>query len=197
MPLKLGKPTTGSTRRYGSQPLWVAKHGEALRRALAVCCECGKKLAGRRKRWCSQACVSTYKVRSDPSYARHLVHRRDRGVCALCGLDTDKVRAEVRGALRGQGNHGKSPMVFSVLRKYGLQRWVKRHSWWDMDHVVPVSDGGGECTLDNLRTLCVRCHCKVTARWRTSKGAKQPRRLLLRPLDKLVPLPRIRVKRLV
>jgi 5-methylcytosine-specific restriction enzyme A len=31
-----------------------------------------------------------------------------------------------------------------------------------MDHVVPVVEGGGECGLDGLRTLCVPCHRKVT-----------------------------------
>ena len=34
--------------------------------------------------------------------------------------------------------------------------------WWDADHIVSVVEGGGECGLDNYRTLCLPCHRKVT-----------------------------------
>ncbi len=33
---------------------------------------------------------------------------------------------------------------------------------WEMDHVLPVSEGGGACGLDGLQTLCWRCHQKET-----------------------------------
>jgi len=29
---------------------------------------------------------------------------------------------------------------------------------WQVDHIVPVSKGGGGCGLDNLQTLCNECH---------------------------------------
>jgi 5-methylcytosine-specific restriction endonuclease McrA len=35
---------------------------------------------------------------------------------------------------------------------------VSTRSYWDADHIVPVHQGGGECGLDNYRTLCYRCH---------------------------------------
>ena len=34
---------------------------------------------------------------------------------------------------------------------------------WEMDHRVPVVEGGGDCGLENLRTLCCDCHHRVTA----------------------------------
>lgn len=37
-----------------------------------------------------------------------------------------------------------------------------RSQWWDADHIVSVVEGGGECGLDNYRTLCLPCHRKVT-----------------------------------
>jgi 5-methylcytosine-specific restriction endonuclease McrA len=33
-----------------------------------------------------------------------------------------------------------------------------RKTLWDADHIVPVIEGGGECDLENLRTLCLSCH---------------------------------------
>ena len=34
---------------------------------------------------------------------------------------------------------------------------------WHADHILPVYRGGGLCTLENLRTLCVVCHQVRTA----------------------------------
>ncbi len=34
---------------------------------------------------------------------------------------------------------------------------------WHADHIVMVAEGGGECGMDNARTLCVLCHASVTA----------------------------------
>jgi 5-methylcytosine-specific restriction endonuclease McrA len=43
---------------------------------------------------------------------------------------------------------------------------ASRRSLWDADHIVAVAEGGGQCDLDNLRTLCVACHREATARLR-------------------------------
>jgi 5-methylcytosine-specific restriction endonuclease McrA len=37
---------------------------------------------------------------------------------------------------------------------------------WDADHIVPVVEGGGECDLANMRTLCLKCHKLATAELR-------------------------------
>ena len=39
---------------------------------------------------------------------------------------------------------------------------VLARSLWDADHILPVAEGGGECDLENLRTLCLRCHRAAT-----------------------------------
>jgi 5-methylcytosine-specific restriction enzyme A len=31
---------------------------------------------------------------------------------------------------------------------------------------LPVAEGGGECDLDNIRTLCLRCHRAATLEFR-------------------------------
>ena len=49
---------------------------------------------------------------------------------------------------------------------YGMRAITSRRSLWDADHVIPVAEGGGQCDLDNLRTLCLLCHRDETARLR-------------------------------
>lgn len=35
--------------------------------------------------------------------------------------------------------------------------------FWQVDHIQPVYRGGGQCSLDNLQTLCTVCHKAVRA----------------------------------
>ena len=46
------------------------------------------------------------------------------------------------------------------------REWGGRKHLWDADHIVPVAEGGGECDLSNMRTLCLRCHRAATAELR-------------------------------
>lgn len=34
--------------------------------------------------------------------------------------------------------------------------------FWQVDHIKPVYEGGGQCSLDNLQTLCTVCHREVS-----------------------------------
>lgn len=53
-----------------------------------LCRWCGVEVPKGRQTWCSQPCVDEFLIRKDPNTARRRVLERDRGVCALCGLDT-------------------------------------------------------------------------------------------------------------
>lgn len=49
------------------------------------------------------------------------------------------------------------------LRDQGFCRMCGVHSErWEADHIIPVSQGGGACSLDNLQTLCYDCHKEKT-----------------------------------
>jgi hypothetical protein len=48
--------------------------------------------------------------------------------------------------------------------------WHVRHLW-EMDHIIPVSEGGGSCGLENLRTLCCPCHRTVTKEFHERRAA--------------------------
>jgi len=61
---------------------------------------------------------------------------------------------------------------------YDAPRKLK-HSLWQADHITPVVEGGGGCGLDNLRTLCTRCHHAETsalAKRRAVSKRRQPRK---------------------
>ncbi len=96
-----------------------------------LCRWCGTDafLPGRRS-FCSPECRDEMGVRQNPTYARHLVRRRDKFTCALCG---EKGR--------------------------------------ECDHIVPVSEGGGSCGVDNLRILCGQCHGRETGELRKRLNA--------------------------
>lgn len=134
-----------------------------------ICRWCKSQVSGRRRTFCSDACVHEWRLRSSSSYLRDCVFERDRGVCALCGIDTVKQRRAVMKLPFG--------MRMAELRRLIEQGVIarKRKSWWEADHIVPVVEGG-DSNLENLRTLCVPCHRGVTAelRMRLRARAAQP-----------------------
>lgn len=90
---------------------------------------------------CSPECIKEWSCKTSPSQMRQAVFDRDRGVCAICGTDT------IEGRICG-------PLYRHIARGTGDR--------WHADHITPVIEGGGECGLDNYRTLCIPCHKKVT-----------------------------------
>ena len=122
-----------------------------------LCRWCSLEVPVRRFTFCSDWCVHEWRLRSDPGYLREQVLQRDRGVCAICRVDTRAAYGELR---RSRGTHR-----LRLLAKWGLKR-LSRKSLWDADHILAVAEGGGECDLDNLRTLCLVCHRRQTVELR-------------------------------
>lgn len=167
------------------------RHGSAReelrRRTLAhgpgVCRWCGGALSGGRRSWCSDACVEDYRMRTDAGFAAAKVLARDRGICAECGVDCVRLRGFLRAAMRhfvpmGASSETRSFGFWSAvskeireqLRAAGFSTYGDRRLW-EADHVVPVVEGGGSCGLENLRTLCQRCHKRETARLAARRAA--------------------------
>jgi 5-methylcytosine-specific restriction endonuclease McrA len=117
-------------------------------------------------------------LRTNPAYARQCVEERDRGICQRCGRDTTPLADIYQWA---KGHYDDLFPCLKPLRAWG-GRWFERRIFshffhgdlaaligvtrlgvaWEMDHEIPVAEGGGECGLENLRTLCIPCHRDVT-----------------------------------
>ena len=109
-----------------------------------LCLVCGVPLTGRRTSYCSDE----HRIINNPGLMRQQVWERDRGVCALCGLDTK-----------------------TLARRKSLG--IMSHIHWHADHIVPVSEGGGMCGIEGYRTLCVKCHGIESGRLRKRLKERQ------------------------
>ena len=127
-----------------------------------LCRWCNLEIPARRFTFCSDYCVREWRLRTDPGYLREQVFSRDRGVCALCRADTRTAYADLK---RSRGGHR-----LKLLEHWGLKRLVRK-TLWDADHIIPVVEGGGECDLENIRTLCLLCHRRQTLELRRRLSA--------------------------
>ncbi len=118
-----------------------------------LCRWCSLEVPPRRFTFCSSFCVHEWKLRSQPAYLREHVFRRDQGRCAHCGVDTVAALRELK---RSRGERQAT-----LLKHWGLKK-LQQRSLWEADHILPVVEGGGECDVDNIRTLCRDCHRVVT-----------------------------------
>jgi len=120
-----------------------------------MCRWCKGVVSGRRRTFCSDACVHEWRLRSSSSYLRECVFERDGGICAVCRVDTHKQRRRIMRL-----PFSERMRALQALQKSGVIH-KGRKSWWEADHILPVVEGG-DSNLDNLRTLCIPCHREAT-----------------------------------
>lgn len=159
----------------------------------ALCRQCSKEVPKGCRTFCSDACVHAWKLTTDTAYQRAYVFKRDAGVCQACGLDTEQLERDFHEAKRAvyREHHpaGSFPHRSSDVWRWGYREVDERlrrlgflpgRSFWEMDHIHPVVEGGGSCGLDNLRTLCRPCHVRVTRELRARLAAN--RKIIRRPM---------------
>ena len=148
--------------------------GEELPRGpngLPLCRWCQLEILQKRRRtFCSAYCVHQWRLRSDPGYLREQVLLRERGVCASCGTDTLLAYSALKRS-RGKARA-------DALKMWGVRSVAARRSLWDADHILPVAEGGGQCDVENLRTLCLPCHREATAMLQVRLRRRQAHREL-------------------
>ncbi len=163
---EIARLSTRRTMAGGRAEVATLQRGDEGR---VLCRWCAVEVPRGRRTFCSAPCVDAWRIRTSPSYLRQQVFLRDRGICARCTVDTLAAR-RIIGAARGARRQ-------NLLALWGLVR-LSRKSLWDADHIVPVVEGGGECDLANLRTLCLHCHRVVTESLRARRRAAREVALL-------------------
>lgn len=183
-----------STRRKGRWgPNGTGPTGKKL-----CYCGCGKEVTPPLRTSHSPQCYSEWAKRNDPATVRRLVYARDRGICACCSIDTEtkqRERETTRPLIywlayryaRELREKGELPPWAGTSGAYDYlwaQRWTdeemerrfgkqKSTHCWEADHIIPVIEGGGECGLENYRTLCIPCHHKATAALAARRAQKR------------------------
>lgn len=134
-----------------------------------LCSVCGARItrkdgspAARTRRYCGDPCrVDAWVRAGNTSTIRHELRKRDRGVCAECGLNTSEIDALRSRALALRWKEPETrEIVLAIVQRLDS---LYGDPTWEADHIVPVAEGGGGCGLDGYRTLCVACHRAETA----------------------------------
>ncbi|KAM9669767.1 DNA annealing helicase and endonuclease ZRANB3 isoform 3-T3 [Dama dama] len=128
-------------------------------------------------RFCSLKCQEEFWIRSNNSYLRAKVFEIEHGVCQLCNLNAQELFLRLRDAPKSQRKSLLDATWTSKLPLEQLNEMMRSPGeghFWQVDHIRPVSGGGGQCSLDNLQTLCTVCHRERTAR--QAKERSQVRR---------------------
>ena len=154
----------------------------------ALCRRCDHEVPEGRRTFCSNTCVEAWKIRTQPAYVRHKLFDRDHGVCAICHLDGRALMKELeklddyvqdrpfkyQRAYDYEGAVLQNARLLARLNELhiSVHRYLhrKHQGIWDADHVVAVVEGGGECDLDNYRTLCLSCHHVATTALRRRRA---------------------------
>jgi hypothetical protein len=116
---------------------------------------CHQKVPRGMRSYCSRNCRIKFSIAYFAPSARYYLYARDRGVCALCGCDTEKLsRVFKRCRVDAQS---------WVLQALGFGR-VHTGSLWQADHIRECARGGWGEGIENYRTLCIASHKRETAR---------------------------------
>ena len=129
-----------------------------------ACRFCNKIVYPPRRTMCSKECAHELRLRTSGKYLRNFTYKRDKGICNLCKTDT-KIISQTALILLNN-NLVEEFDIFLKLNRISKKRkiWKKKNGGglWDADHIITVKDGGGQCGMNNIQTLCIKCHKNKT-----------------------------------
>lgn len=146
-----------------------------------LCHICGHRVPKGRRTLCGSKCAEERAIRGGRG-VREAVFKRDKGICARCGLDCEVLRDELDSLEREQAKNkaerrwpprwrGSAFQQFLADNKLGMWNGEVKRNLWETHHKVAVKEGGGQCGLENYATLCCRCHARETGRLRKRLNA--------------------------
>nr|CAB3458512.1 unnamed protein product [Digitaria exilis] len=116
--------------------------------------------------FCGLACFQEYRLRTSGRALRQALFQIERGKCSQCTLDCSKLVRHIKPlSMEKREEYIRKAAPNIANRKNLLNKLVREPidgNAWHADHIIPVYKGGGECNLENMRTLCVACHYVVT-----------------------------------
>nr|TKS00856.1 DNA annealing helicase and endonuclease ZRANB3 [Populus alba] len=123
--------------------------------------------------FCNLICCEEYRLRTSSRSLRQELFEIEHGVCTICQLDCHQLVRTIKPLSlerRREYIEEVAPNVASQKKLLDkLANDPSEGNAWHADHIVPVYRGGGECKLENMRTLCVACHSSVTAAQRAER----------------------------
>ena len=149
-----------------------------------ICIECEvHECAGKRRTFCSDECQLSWRLKNSGTEIRRQSWKRDLGVCKQCGVDCgwlDRIRHLAVLGKPGMARevHKRWRAIWQVrIVQYDIPKKLQLPGMtlWFADHNNPVFRGGGQCGLDNIQTLCWKCHAEKT-RDESRQRARMPRK---------------------
>ncbi|KAK3751990.1 hypothetical protein QZH41_010969 [Actinostola sp. cb2023] len=116
-------------------------------------------------RFCSFDCKENHQIRNSGTAVRRTLFDTEQGICQLCHFDAHACYNSVKALQKKDRRAFLEKSTYADLHTRFLNRMIldpKEGMFWEADHIVAVAEGGGQCGMENLRTLCVPCHKKVT-----------------------------------
>ncbi|PKA50317.1 hypothetical protein AXF42_Ash013406 [Apostasia shenzhenica] len=144
--------------------------------------------------FCNMNCYQEYRVRTSQKALREALFQIEHGVCVKCNLDCHKLVKSISPlSVERRRKHIEEEAPGLAKKKKLLEKLVNEPiegNAWHADHIVPVFRGGGECKVENMRTLCVVCHAEVTKAQRSElhlarKKAKEQLKIAMKRLETL------------
>ncbi|XP_014890327.1 DNA annealing helicase and endonuclease ZRANB3 isoform X2 [Poecilia latipinna] len=117
-------------------------------------------------RFCSHRCQEEFQLRSSQTFMRSCVLEAEQGICQHCGLKAHELFLKVRDAPASKRKEILENTWLAQLPLKQLNEMIRapvEGDFWQVDHIQPVYRGGGQCSMDNLQTLCTACHKARTA----------------------------------
>ncbi|KAK7104878.1 DNA annealing helicase and endonuclease ZRANB3-like [Littorina saxatilis] len=125
-------------------------------------------------RFCSRVCADAHWMKTNTAYLRSSVYDVQFGVCQLCAFDAHSFFCQIRDSpdMKQRAEKISKSRFSKLTAKQQKQMIAKPYEglFWHVDHIRPVWEGGGQCDIDNLRTLCTPCHSSVTAKQATKRA---------------------------
>uniref|UniRef100_I3K1Z2 Zinc finger, RAN-binding domain containing 3 n=1 Tax=Oreochromis niloticus TaxID=8128 RepID=I3K1Z2_ORENI len=170
-PATQSRQDTQSCRTSDAQPSTESSYLQAVdSQGVPLCLSCQQPCSTTGGEWdtrfCSHRCQDEFQLRSSQTYMRSQVLEAERGICQHCGLHAHDLFIKVRDAPPSQRKEILENTWLTQLPVKQLNEMIRapvEGDFWQVDHIRPVYSGGGQCSLDNLQTLCTVCHKARTA----------------------------------